>query len=67
MISNVSQSSYLQTNDIKRNSGINKVDSNNKVENSRVDEIKRAIEDGSYQLLPMNTLAKFFSESELGI
>ena len=67
MISNVSQSSYLQTNDIKRNSGINKVDSNNKVENSRVVEIKRAIEDGSYQLLPMNTLAKFFSESELGI
>ena len=67
MISNISQSSYLQTNDINRNSGINRVDSNNKVEGSRVDEIKKAIEDGSYQLLPMNVLAKVFSESELGI
>ena len=67
MISNISQSSYLQTNDLNRNSGINKVDSDNKIENSRVGDIKKAIENGSYKLLPMNSLAKVFSESELGI
>jgi len=68
MISNINQTGYLQqTNDINRNSGIKKVDSFNSVENSRVDEIKKSIEDGSYKLLPTNSLAKIFTESELVI
>jgi len=66
MISNINQTGYLQqSNDINRNSGIKKVDSVNKVENNRVDEIKKAIEDGNYKLLSTNNLAKVFTESEL--
>jgi anti-sigma28 factor (negative regulator of flagellin synthesis) len=67
MISNINQSGYLHTNDIKRNNQINQSNCSQKTEESKFDQIKKSVEDGTYQLLPTNTLAKIFAESELGI
>jgi anti-sigma28 factor (negative regulator of flagellin synthesis) len=68
MISNVNNSIYLQTNEVKNNSRVGSVDSSSRVEsNSRVSEIKKAIENGSYQLLPTSVLSKIFVDAELGI
>lgn len=67
MISSVNQSSYLQNNEIMKNNGVNKSDNNIGIEDSKVSEIKKAIEDGTYKMLPTNLLAQLFSESEFGI
>jgi len=67
MISNVNQSSYLQANEIKKNSAIHKADSTQNIENSKIEDIKKSIEDGTYQIIPTNILAKVFTESELGL
>ena len=68
MISNVNNNgNYIQQTNINKVNNIQQVHSVQNVQNNKVDDIKNAIKNGNYQLLPPNILARVFAEAELGI
>jgi len=67
MISNIGKNPYLQqiSND-RKVSQVNKIENVSELNvNSRVDEIRKGLEDGTYKLIPTVALAKIFAEAEL--
>lgn len=69
MISNINNNLYIQSSDVKRSGDIAKVEGSQNIDgtNSRVAEIKKELEAGTYQLMTPNILAKVFVENELGL
>jgi anti-sigma28 factor (negative regulator of flagellin synthesis) len=67
MISNINNGNYIQQTNINKVDNIHQVQGVQNVQNNKVDDIKSAIQNGNYQLLPPNVLAKVFAEAELGI
>ncbi len=67
MISNIGKNPYLQINNDRKIVQVNKTENINETttENNRVNEIRKALEDGSYKLIPAKALAKVFAEAEL--
>jgi len=64
MISNINNGNYIQQTNINKVDNIHQVEN---VQNNKVDDLKTAIQNDNYQLLPPNVLAKVFAEAELGI